>query len=106
MEDADVIAYSQPGAQVPHSSPDLKACADSSVAHGPMQFYVAIGTWDRYKNAVNIATGDTRTPEVHNLKDAIYAAAWKLKCDSRTYVDASECTNGTFTTVDTDGTVG
>ncbi len=92
LSESQITQYSAPGAVMP-------GCAVSvDNAQGPMQFLPS--TWDRYKNAVNIATGQSRTPNICNIEDSIYAAAWKIKCDSISSSDAAaveECTSGHFT---------
>jgi hypothetical protein len=67
--DADVTAWSQPNAQLPYN------CV-SGLRGGPLGFGNV--AWDNYKNAVNMATGEGRTPNVCNVKDAVYAAAYTL----------------------------
>ena len=90
--DTEINAFSLPGAQDPYN------CAPNVCgARGPMQFLtgegvdeekcpqaVGVDIWSYYKNAVNEATGENRTPHVCNIKDSIFAAAKKLKNDSRT----------------------
>lgn len=65
MNDEEVIRYSQPGAQEPNCD-----------ALGTLEFFP--GLWSGYQNAVNMATGENRTPEICNFKDSIYAAALAL----------------------------
>ncbi|OGY21514.1 MAG: hypothetical protein A2126_04245 [Candidatus Woykebacteria bacterium GWB1_45_5] len=106
--DEEILQYSAPGGEDPYnnSSPNDSSIDDCNVswagAMGPMQFMP--GTWDgsggRYKEAVNIATNEGRDPDVCNIKDAIYAAAWKLKCDVTPSEQVQECYDGKFTKYD------
>jgi len=88
-------------------------------AIGPMQFLVdssvgypplppsngtcdagrALDVWSRYKPAVNVAGIRTLSnPDARSIINAIYGAAWKLKCNSG--APAGECSSGTFTKFD------
>lgn len=94
--DSEIEQYSASGAISP-LNPNPNGCR----AVGPMQFVnggVATDCgkytrrempdiWQAYANAVNEATGENRTPNPRNIKDAIYAAAKKLKDGSGTAKD-------------------
>lgn len=104
--DSEIVAYSAPGAEDPYNNPVLGDgfCNSSPAnAQGPMQFLPT--TWDgggdKYHEAVNIATGEGRAENICNIKDAIYAAAWLLKCNSGG-VPPAECSSGDFTSYDWD----
>lgn len=66
LSDAQVAQYSAPGAIYPTN------CGSG----GPLQFFS--GIWTVYKNAVNLGTGENRVPQICNIKDSVYAAAWEL----------------------------
>ncbi|MBI4137198.1 CHAP domain-containing protein [Candidatus Roizmanbacteria bacterium] len=87
----EVVQYQQPGAQVPTNC-GPNACS----AAGPMQFTTGIDsngsqscsacgltqcpkTWFSYDDSVLQIEDDGRTPNVCNLKDAIYAGSHMLK---------------------------
>lgn len=87
--DEEIERYSAPGAKSP-LNPEPNGCT----AAGPMQFIIGgyardcgplytgktlKSIWDGYKDAVNEATGENRTPDYRNIKDSIYAAAKKLR---------------------------
>ena len=89
-----VALYSQPGNRINNCSPNV--CS----ATGPMQMTIGIdnsgsnkclscglnscpNAWASYGNAVNIYTKDTHIPDPCNLRDNIFAAAYKLKTDSQ-----------------------
>lgn len=92
---SDQIAlYSQPGNRINNCAPNI--CS----ATGPMQMTIGIdnsgsnkcskcglnscpNAWAAYGRAVNIFTNDTHTPDPCNLRDNIFAAAYKLKTDSK-----------------------
>ena len=92
FNDNEVESYSAPGAQDP-----VHCAANGCGARGPMQFLndgiatscealtgeVMPDVWRGYANAVNEATSGSRTPDICNITDSIYAAAKKLKSDSR-----------------------
>lgn len=84
LSDAQITQYSQEGAQVPHT-----ICADSGKgAHGPAQFLLTTFRQNgKYHQAYNHANGTSRTTNVHNLADAVYASAWYLKCLQITYTN-------------------
>lgn len=83
-----VIEDSQPGAK------DRYCATSPAGAKGPMQFMP--GQWEIYKNAV-VETGARPAgykPEICNIKDAIYAAAKKLRDDLNSYNDSCACSSG------------
>jgi len=87
-------------------------------AVGPMQFLIdrdsnypawvdtcenpaaaVTNVWGQYKTAVNIAkVSSISNPDARNIRNAIYGAAWKLKCDSG--APADECASGNFSRYD------
>lgn len=88
-----IVLYSQPGNRIPGCSPNI--CS----ATGPMQMTIGIdnngspqcrkcglsscpNAWASYGNAVQIFTGSNHHPDPCNLRDNVYAAAYKLKTDS------------------------
>lgn len=91
LSETDINAYSAPGAQMPQNC-QPNGCG----ARGPMQFVnggvatdcgIYTGTtmgdsWAPYSNAVNEATSGSRTTNVCNILDSIYAAGKKLKANS------------------------
>ncbi|MEX0617228.1 MAG: peptidoglycan DD-metalloendopeptidase family protein [Candidatus Woykebacteria bacterium] len=92
LSEASVILYSNPDGEIP-------GCAQSDAgARGPMQFLPS--TFERYKTAINIATGQSRTSNICNVADSVYAAAWKIKCDTTPRDHAEECSSGNFSTYD------
>ncbi len=74
-----IIEYSQPGNGIPLGHGCFK---NSKGASGPMQFLPDV--WLSYASAVNKFGGYTHTPYIANMRDSVYAAAWKLKRNSRT----------------------
>lgn len=92
--DQQIQQFSAPGAQDPTN------CASNGCgARGPMQFLnngvatdcgqytgqVMPDVWGAYRGAVNQAIpSEQRDPNVCNIKDSLYAAAWKIKGDSQT----------------------
>ena len=55
----------------------------------------------RYKSAVNLSGLTTiPNPDARNIRNAIFGAAWKLKCDNTPSDYAGECTSGQFTKYD------
>ena len=89
LSDDKVQEYSQPGAKYPEScnekkeeikDPDTGEITETKIWNGPMQLLTT--EWEKYKNAVTDSTGESRTPEICNIKDSIYAAAKKIKNDS------------------------
>ncbi len=94
LTESEIEQYSAPGAISP-INPTPNGCR----AVGPMQFLIGgiatscppklTGTempnvWGDYASAINEATGENRTPNPRNIKDAIYATAKKLKRHSQT----------------------
>ncbi|MDP3954907.1 MAG: C39 family peptidase [bacterium] len=92
--DAQILQFSAPGAQDPINC-EPNGCG----ARGPMQFlndgtatdcgeYTGKkmpDTWSNYKDAVNQAIpAEQRDPNVCNIKDSLYAAAWMIKTLSET----------------------
>lgn len=74
-----IIEYSNPGNGIPVGH----GCFRNSIgASGPMQFLPDV--WTRNASAVNRFGGYTHTPYIANMRDSVYAAAWKLKRDSQT----------------------
>lgn len=69
--DTQVLEYSTAGVIDPRNCPQ-------SGSKGPLQMYEDSVNWDPWKNAVNMATGEGRDPQICNLKDAIYAGAYRL----------------------------
>ncbi len=88
--DGEVVRYSLPGAQDP-----TNCTPNGCGARGPMQFLndgvatdcgsytgrLMPDTWGGYADAVNI-TGEGRSPNVCNIKDAVFAAAKMLRTRS------------------------
>lgn len=89
-----ITLYSQPGNRIDNCAPN--PCS----ATGPMQMTIGIddsgstqclkcgltdcpNAWASYGRAVNIFTNDIHTPDPCNLRDNIFAAAYKLKTDSK-----------------------
>lgn len=72
LTDVEVNQYSAPGAQYPRN------CRSGiSQASGPTQIINGIFQ-SGWGNAVNLGTGENRTPNNCNIKDSIFAAAWIL----------------------------
>ncbi len=88
-------------------------------AIGPMQFLIDFdpdyppaviscggvvnppNVWAGWKGAVNVAgVASIPNPDARNIQNAIYGAAWKLKCQSGADVPAVECSSGDFTSFD------
>lgn len=69
--DEQVLQFSAPGAIDPRNCP-------ATGSKGPLQMYEDSVNWTPWMNAVNMATGENRTPEICNIQDAIYAAAYRL----------------------------
>lgn len=91
--------YSQPGNIIPNC--EINSCS----ATGPMQITIGVdkygssscsfccnpnrcltscpNQWQIYGSAVNIFTGKTHQPNPCNLRDNLYAGAYKLKIDSQ-----------------------
>jgi len=93
LTEQQINLYSTPGNVLPNCGPNL--CS----ATGPMQMTIGVdnhgspvctdcrlrscpNAWATYGNAVNIFTQDRHQPNPCNLRDNIYAAAYKLKTDS------------------------
>lgn len=63
-----------------------------------------LNVWFRYKSAVNIAgVSSLANPDARNIRNALYGAAWKLKCQSGT-ASTTECSDGSFGSYDNDTT--
>lgn len=96
--DEQIKQYSSPGTSDPTSCPSNRPEGNECYAKGPMQFttkttfapfcgngILVYDTWNKYKDAVNRALpSEQRTPNVCNIKDSIYAAAWMIKTLSGT----------------------
>ncbi len=52
------------------------AASDKTHSRGPLQFQPT--EWETWKSALSKATGSSRTPNVCNIEDSIYAAAYQL----------------------------
>ena len=89
----EIQKYSTPGNFLPNCGPNI--CS----ATGPMQMTIGVdkngnpscplcgvgfcpNAWALYGKAVNVFSNYSHQPNPCNLKDNIYAAAWKLKNDS------------------------
>ena len=93
LSPSEIQKYSTPGNFLPHCRPNI--CS----ATGPMQITIGVdhngnsscpscglgfcpNAWTVYGNAINILGNYSHSPNPCNIRDNIYAAAWKLKKDS------------------------
>ena len=93
LSPSEIQKYSTPGNFLPHCRPNI--CS----ATGPMQMTIGVdhngnsscpscgigfcpNAWAVYRNAINILGNYSHSPNPCNIRDNIYAAAWKLKKDS------------------------
>ena len=93
LSPSEIQKYSTPGNFLPHCRPNI--CS----ATGPMQITIGVdhngnsscpscglgfcpNAWAVYGNAINILGNYSHSPNPCNIRDNIYAAAWKLKKDS------------------------
>jgi len=75
--DAQILSFSAPGAEDPRNCPGGGTTPDGQ-GKGPLGMYHDSVAWTPWANAVNMATGENRTPNICNIKDATYAAAYLL----------------------------
>ncbi len=79
--DTDIVAWSKPGSGLPPSHKCYDAGPDGDgIDLGPMQLYVKY--FQQELTAVNRLGGYTHTPNVENIRDAMYAAGDKLRKNS------------------------
>jgi hypothetical protein len=93
LSSSEIQKYSTPGYFLPRCGPNI--CS----ATGPMQMTIGVdhngnsscpscgigfcpNAWAVYRNAINILGNYSHSPNPCNIRDNIYAAAWKLKKDS------------------------
>lgn len=77
--DAQIAEWSTPGKGLP---PDHFCFENDGGDQGPMQFNKYAGSFSSYGSAVNEYGGYSHTPYVENIRDAVYAAALKLRAES------------------------
>lgn len=77
--DAQIAQWSTPGQGLP---PDHYCFENDGGDQGPMQFNKFAGSFTSYGSAVNEYGGYTHEPYVENIRDAVYAAALKLRAES------------------------